>query len=97
MWFCGLRPYGGLKPTTPEQAAGMRIEPAMSEPVPSVAAPEASVAPVPPEEPPGVNCGFQGLRVTPQSRVWVTPAQENSGVVVRRCMRAPARKQRSTM
>ena len=55
------------------------------------------MAPEPPEEPPGVNRVFQGLRVTPHRRVWQTAAQENSGVVVLACMMAPARKQRSTM
>lgn len=49
----------------------MRIEPPMSDPVASAAVPEARAALEPPEEPPGVKSRFQGLRVTPQSRLWV--------------------------
>ncbi len=44
----GTRPYGGLKPTTPLNDAGMRIEPPMSEPLASVAVPAARAAPDPP-------------------------------------------------
>src|SRR3954451_12724249 len=75
----GTRPYGGLKPTTPLNDAGSRIEPAMSEPVASVAVPEASAAPEPPDEPPTAYSGFQGFRVTPHSLECVNPAHENSG------------------
>ena len=46
----------------------MRIDPPMSEPVAIADVPEASEAAVPPDEPPGVNFGFHGLRVTPHSR-----------------------------
>jgi hypothetical protein len=49
-------------------ADGMRIEPPLSVPVASVVVPAANAAAVPPEEPPGVFFGFQGLRVTPWSR-----------------------------
>ena len=45
----------------------MRIEPPMSEPMASAEVPAASEAAEPPDEPPGVKFGFQGLRVTPQS------------------------------
>ena len=79
----GTRPYGGLKPTTPQNDAGMRIEPPMSEPVARVAMPAARAAPEPPEEPPGLKAGFQGLRVTPHSRDSVIAAQQNSGVAER--------------
>ena len=54
-----------------------------TEPVAIDEVPEASEAPAPPDEPPGVKSRFHGLRVTPQSRVQVVPAQENSGVAVR--------------
>jgi hypothetical protein len=43
-----------LNPTTPQQEAGIRIEPAMSEPVARVVVPAARAAAEPPEEPPGV-------------------------------------------
>src|SRR6476660_3389192 len=86
----GTRPYGGLKPTTPLNDAGMRIEPPMSEPLASVVVPDASAAPEPPEEPPTAYSGFHGLRVTPHRRDWVKPAHENSGAVVRAWTIAPA-------
>ena len=37
-----------------------------------------------------MNSGFHGLRVTPHSRLWVNPAQLNSGVAVRMWMIPPA-------
>ena len=75
----------------------MRIDPPMSEPVASMVAPAARAAPEPPDEPPGVSAVFQGLRVTPHSRLCVTGAQQNSGVVVRPCTTAPAAMIRSTI
>ena len=45
----------------------MRIDPPMSEPVAIEDVPLASEAAVPPDDPPGVNFGFHGLRVTPHS------------------------------
>ena len=68
-----------------------------SVPSASVVMPAATAAPAPPEEPPGVYSRFHGLRVTPQSGLWVAPEWANSGVVVRRCMMAPARSSRSTV
>src|SRR5262245_24440356 len=72
----------------------MRIEPPMSEPMASVVTPAASAAPEPPDEPPGVNFAFHGLRVTPQALEWVTEAQENSGVAVRPSTMPPALRMR---
>jgi hypothetical protein len=68
----------------------------MSEPVASVAAPAASAAADPPDEPPGDRPRCHGLRVTPHSREWVKPAELNSGVVERACGIAPAASTRST-
>ena len=67
----------------------------MSEPVASVVEPAASEAAEPPEEPPGLNCRFHGLCVTPHSREWVNGAQENSGAVERAWTMAPAAMTRS--
>ena len=67
----------------------------MSEPVAMTLVPAASEAAEPPEEPPGVNSGFQGLRVTPHNREWVYAADENSGVAVLACTMPPARNMRS--
>ena len=47
------------------EAAGVRIEPPMSLPSSRGVKPAASAAAAPPEEPPGVRSGFQGLREVP--------------------------------
>ena len=49
-----------------------------------------SAAALPPDDPPGENSSFHGLRVTPHSRLCVNPAQLNSGVAVRMWMIPPA-------
>jgi hypothetical protein len=51
-----------LYPTTPQNDAGILIEPPMSEPVASVAVPAASAAADPPLEPPGEYPVCHGLR-----------------------------------
>ena len=59
------RPRVGLRPKTPQEAAGMRIEPAPSPAEAIGTRPAATAEAEPPLEPPGVRCAFQGLRVTP--------------------------------
>ena len=59
----GTAPKVGLKPTTPQKAAGMRIEPPPSPPRASGPAPAATATAAPPEEPPGVLEGSCGLWV----------------------------------
>ena len=61
----GTTPAPGLMPTSPAQAAGMRIEPMPSLPCAMGTMPEASAAADPPDDPPGVRSGAHGLRVTP--------------------------------
>ena len=68
----------------------MRTEPPMSVPSARGTQPAATAAPDPPDEPPGVSAGFQGLRVMPQSGDSVKPAWANSGVVVLPITIAPA-------
>src|SRR5690606_21387316 len=63
----GMRPKDGLRPAMPQNEAGMRTEPPMSEPSATATQPDATAAPAPPEDPPDVLAGFQGLRVMPQS------------------------------
>ena len=63
----GMRPRLGLRPTSPQQDAGPRTEPPMSEPSANGTQPDATAAPEPPDEPPGVRSGSHGLRVTPHS------------------------------
>src|SRR5574341_2362443 len=73
--YTGIRPWEGLRPKIPHQAAGLRIEPPPSVPRASGARPAATAAPAPPEEPPGVWLRLHGLRVTPNTRLSVTPTQ----------------------
>ena len=93
----GILPRLGFSPTSPQKEAGMRTEPPMSVPSAMLTQPEATAAPEPPEEPPGVRAGFQGLRVMPHSGLCVKPAKANSGVVVLPTTMAPASRKRCTM
>ena len=69
----GVAPAPGLMPTSPQHAAGMRIEPAPSLAVAIPTAPPATAAADPPEDPPGVRSGASGLRVMPLRALSVTP------------------------
>src|SRR5262249_26035509 len=55
------RPYGGLSRTTPQRAAGSRIEPPVSLPSVASANPAATAAAEPLLEPPEQCPGFHGL------------------------------------
>src|SRR2546425_10352611 len=81
--YMGTRPKVGLRPTSPQKLAGMRIEPAPSEPSASGPNPAATAAAPPPGDPPGVRGRAQGLRDPPNSGVSVEPRQANSGRLVR--------------
>src|SRR3954451_13720543 len=76
-----IRAYVGFRPDTPQNAAGMRIEPPVSVPSASATAPVASATAEPPLEPPGTRSGSYGLRhggkcgltlVMPQANSWVS-------------------------
>ena len=56
-----IRPRCGLRPTRPVQAAGIRIDPAPSDPSAAGMSPAATAAAAPPLEPPGVWCGAPGI------------------------------------
>ncbi len=74
----------------------MRTEPPMSEPSASGTHPEATAAPLPPDEPPGVRETSCGFRVTPHNGLSVCSVWANSGVVVWPMMIAPARRKAVT-
>ncbi len=63
-----IRPCVGLKPTTPQYAAGRSTEPTVCEPSASGTMRAATAAAGPLDEPPGVCSGFHGLRVALGSR-----------------------------
>ncbi len=74
------RPYVGLSPAMPQNAAGPRMEPPVSEPSAPTVSPAASAAPEPLEEPPGMWSVFHGLRAAgkrwlgnwmPKANSWV--------------------------
>ena len=60
-----ILPREGLRPKRPQEAAGMRIDPPPSPAEAIGTSPAATAARDPPLDPPGVRCGFHGLRVTP--------------------------------
>jgi hypothetical protein len=62
----GVRPRVGLRPKRPQAEAGIRIEPPPSPPLASGTRRAATAAPEPPEDPPGVRDGSQGLRAGPK-------------------------------
>src|ERR1700716_4495355 len=63
----GVNPGVGRMPTMPQNEAGIRIEQAKAAPCASGTMPVATATADPPEEPAGLNAGFQGLRVTPNT------------------------------
>ncbi len=73
----------------------MRTLPAPSVPTETGPMPAATAAALPPDEPPGVLLGFQGLRVMPVSGELVSPLQPNSGVAVLPSNTAPASRRRA--
>src|SRR5258705_11545164 len=88
--YIGTRPKLGLRPTSPQKLAGIRIEPAPSEPSASGPNPAATAAAPPPVDPPGVRVRSQGLRDSPNNGLPVEPPQSNSGRWVRPSKIAPA-------
>ena len=61
----GTLPKAGLKPATPQAAAGSRIEAPVSVPRPSAQRPAASALALPPDDPPGMRSGRALLTTAP--------------------------------
>src|SRR5882672_7455910 len=91
-----MRPYDGLRPTSPQKPAGVRVEPPPSLAVANGTMPDATAAAEPPLEPPGVRSGFHGLRVTPSAGLAVYANVPNSGAAVLPIGIAPAARTRAT-
>jgi hypothetical protein len=91
-----MRPRVGLRPTSPQAEAGMRIDPPPSAPSATGTVPVATATADPPDEPPGERSRSKGLRVTPVARLSVNGNWPNSGIVVRPTMTAPAARRRRT-
>src|SRR5215467_11662831 len=77
-------------PAIPHSAAGPRIEPPVSDPVPPSTMPDATAAPVPDDEPEVKCSGFQGLRAGGQGRSNDGPPMANSCVDSLPIMMPPA-------
>jgi len=91
-----IRPRLGLRPTRPQQEAGMRSEPPPSLPWATGSIPLATAAAAPPEEPPGVRSVSHGLRVGPPWRGSVVGRIPNSGMFVMPTITKPASCSRRT-
>src|SRR3546814_14987702 len=70
-----IRPWVGLSPTVPQQAEGVRIDPAVSGPIAMSASPVAPTPPLPPHLPPGTGPGSSGVLGVPYQRWWLVPPQ----------------------
>src|SRR4029077_20883720 len=92
----GTRPCEGFRPYTPQNDAGMRIEPAPSEPWWIGPIPVAAHTAAPALDAPAFMPCFHGLWVIPVSGLWLTPVQPNSDVVVLPIEIAPAARNRVT-
>jgi hypothetical protein len=83
-------PGEGRRPTTPQSDAGMRSEPPVSEPVQIGSMPAASAAAEPPEEPPALSAGLNGLPVAPHTGLRELAPAPMSGTLVLAVTMAPA-------
>ena len=88
------RPRVGFRPTRPQQAAGIRIEPPPSLPWAIGTMPEATAEAAPPEDPPGVREVSHGLRAGPKRRGSLTGRIPNSGMLVLPTITKPASRMR---
>src|ERR1044071_1809669 len=90
------RPYVGLSPTMPANAAGWRIDPPVSVPVAPRQSPAATAAAEPPDEPPGTSGVFDPLRrhgeiTGPKNEVSFDEPMANSSLLSLPSMTAPSR------
>ena len=92
-----MRPGEGRRLVTPQKLAGVRNEPARSDPWASQAMPVAREAAAPPEDPPAVRRRSWGLRVAPKTSLKVLPPAPNSGVFDLAYTTAPLASSVSTM
>ena len=90
------RPYVGVTPTTPQNEAGCRIDPPVSEPRETTAVPWATTAADPPLDPPGTRSGATGLRTGPNAEFSFDDPMANSSQLVFPMMTPPACSRRIT-
>ena len=92
----GITPGEGRRPTSPQNAAGLRTLAPRSDPSANGSIPDATAAAAPPLDPPGVRDRSHGLRVAPKTALKVCDPAPNSGVFVLPITIAPAARSRST-
>src|SRR4026209_1857511 len=80
----------------PQNAAGSRMLPPMSDPMLKNAIPAASEAAVPPDDPPGVRARSQGLFDGPRMPLNDWPSLTSNGPLVAPSRMAPASRRRRT-
>src|SRR6187399_3343974 len=83
-------------PTTPQNAAGWRIEPPVSLPSEPSAMPAATATALPLDDPPGVRVGSCGLRAGPNAEFSPDEPMANSSMFVLPTSSAPACRSRDT-
>src|SRR5207248_4551257 len=92
----GTRPGLGRKPTTPQNAAGLRRPPPVSVTLATGTMPQASATAEPPEEPDADFSGSNGLPVAPYTALRVFAPAPHSGVLVLPSTIAPAARTAAT-
>src|SRR5690349_785315 len=92
----GVSPRPGFSPTSPQQAAGIRVEPPPSLAPAHGTIPAATAAADPPDEPPGVRVRSHGLRAGPHVVDSLIAFAPNSGRLVLPKITRPASIQRCT-
>src|SRR6185369_8149442 len=90
------RPYVGFTPTMPQNAAGWRTDPPVSEPSAMETMPDATAAAEPPDEPPGTRSGAMGFFVGPYTLCSVDEPIANSSMLVLPNTIPPAARRRFT-
>ena len=90
------RPYVGFKPTTPQNAAGWRIEPPVSDPKDVVDIPARTATAEPPLDPPGTRSSSCGSFTRPYAEFSVEEPIANSSILFLPIMTASALRKRWT-
>src|SRR3954453_2251380 len=85
-----------MRPTTPQKAAGWRMEPPVSEPSAATAVPAATTAADPPDEPPGTGGRARGMCPGRYAEFSFDEPMANSSQFVLPRMIAPASSSRWT-
>src|SRR4030095_2787485 len=92
----GTSPSVGLRPTSPHNAEGMRIDPPVSVPIDAYAMSVATEIAEPPDDPPGERLGSSGCLAGPNADSSFVVPNANSCRLVLPIRTAPAARRRVT-